>query len=75
MVWHRVFQEPRKGFVAHTAASRKLVEDPLARAGLGYMFDEVWQSFAKVDPSSKRVSQAESSLRTDSRGYGDLPKR
>lgn len=48
MVWHRVFQEPRKGFVTHTAASRKLVDDPLARAGLGYMFDEVWQSFARV---------------------------
>ncbi|CAF9907146.1 MAG: hypothetical protein ALECFALPRED_003076 [Alectoria fallacina] len=48
MVWHRVFQEPRKGIVAHTAASRKLVEDPLARAGLGYMFDEVWQSFAQT---------------------------
>ena len=48
MVWHRVFQEPRKGFVAHTAASRKLAEDPLAQAGLGYMFDEVWHSFAQV---------------------------
>ncbi|KAL6715395.1 hypothetical protein ACLMJK_006356 [Lecanora helva] len=43
---HYVFREPHNGFIAHSAASRKLAEDPLARAGLGYMFDEVWQSFA-----------------------------
>lgn len=48
MAFHHVFQEPRKGFVSHSAASRKLAEDPLARAGLGYMFDEVWQAFAQV---------------------------
>ncbi|RAH68272.1 O-methyltransferase-like protein [Aspergillus aculeatinus CBS 121060] len=46
MAYHHVFQEPRKGFVAHTAASRMLVDDPTARAGLGYMFEEVWQGFA-----------------------------
>lgn len=50
MAFHHVFQEPRKGHVAHSAASRKLAEDPLALAGVGYMFDEVWQSFAKVHP-------------------------
>lgn len=27
MTYHRVFKEPRKGYVAHTAASRKLAED------------------------------------------------
>lgn len=48
MAFHHVFQEPRKGFVAHSAASRKLAEDPLAQAGLGFMFDDVWQSFARV---------------------------
>ena len=48
IAFHRVFQEPRIGFVAHSAASRKLVDDPLARAGLGFMFDEVWPSFAQV---------------------------
>ena len=45
---HRVFQEPRKGYVSHSAASRKLASDPNAQAGLGYMFDEVWQSFART---------------------------
>ena len=48
MTFHHIFQEPRKGIVRHSAASRKLVEDPVAYAGLGYMFDEVWQSFAHV---------------------------
>ncbi|RDW94052.1 uncharacterized protein DSM5745_01374 [Aspergillus mulundensis] len=46
MVFHHVFREPREGFVAHTAASRRVRENPNTRAGLGYMFDEVWPSFA-----------------------------
>ena len=49
--FYYVFREPHQGFVAHSAASRKLVEDPLARDTLGYMFDEVWPSFARVCPS------------------------
>ena len=53
MVWHRVFQEPRKRFVTHTAASRKPLQDPLARAGLGYMFDEIYLSFVQVHTSSQ----------------------
>ena len=46
IAYHRIFQEPCKGYVSHSAASRKLAEDANAKAGLGYMFDEVWQSFA-----------------------------
>ena len=46
IAYHRVFQETRKGHVSHSAASRKLAEDANAKACLGYMFDEVWQSFA-----------------------------
>ncbi|KAL4910754.1 S-adenosyl-L-methionine-dependent methyltransferase [Aspergillus multicolor] len=46
MVFYHVFREPREGFVAHTGASRRLRENPNTRAGLGYMFDEVWPSFA-----------------------------
>ena len=48
IAYHRVFLEPRKGFVAHSAASRKLAEDESARSGLGYMFDECYQAFASV---------------------------
>jgi len=46
MAWNRCFREPRKGFVAHSAASRVLVDNPMARSGLGFMFEECWQAFA-----------------------------
>ncbi|KAL2005746.1 hypothetical protein VTN00DRAFT_10239 [Thermoascus crustaceus] len=59
MTFHRVFREPRKGFVAHTAASRKLVEDPHARAGVGYMFDEVWQGFAHTIAAMEKFQSDE----------------
>lgn len=48
MTFHHIFQEPRTGMVKHSAASRKLAEDPLARAALGYTVNEVWPSFAHV---------------------------
>ncbi|KAM0797379.1 O-methyltransferase [Usnea florida] len=47
MVWHRCFCEPTEGFVAHTAASRQLAEDPRAHDVAGLMFDECWQSMAR----------------------------
>ncbi|KAK6613295.1 hypothetical protein ACHAPC_006483 [Botrytis cinerea] len=46
MVWNRCFTEPQKGFVAHSAASRVLVDNPMARSGLGFKFDETWQALA-----------------------------
>jgi hypothetical protein len=48
MAWNRCFTEPRKGFVAHSAASRVLVDNPMARSGLGFMFEECWQAFTHV---------------------------
>ncbi|KAI9711576.1 MAG: hypothetical protein M1820_002141 [Bogoriella megaspora] len=45
IVTHRVFCEPRKGFVAHTAASRQLAENPRAFDMLGLSFDQDWQSW------------------------------
>jgi len=45
---HFVFREPRKGFVAHSAASRRLVDTQGARDGLGVMFDDCYQSFGRV---------------------------
>lgn len=48
MVWHRCFCEPEDGFVAHTAASRQLTEDPRAHDMAGLMFDECWQSMART---------------------------
>lgn len=48
MVWHRVFCEPENGYVAHTAASRQLAEDPRAHDMAGLMFDQDWQAMARV---------------------------
>ena len=48
IVWHRYFCEPRKGYVAHSAASRALVDDPLVNDGLGLMLDKCWPSTARV---------------------------
>ena len=45
---HRVFCEPKPGFVAHSAASRVLAESSGMRDALGMLFDESWPAFAKV---------------------------
>jgi len=34
--------------VAHTAASRSIVERPGVKDALGVMFDECWQGYARV---------------------------
>ena len=52
ILYHRVFQEPRRGFVTHSAASALLVKDPATFDALGMMFDESWQAFARVGSSS-----------------------
>ena len=59
IVYHRVFQEPRKGHVSHSAASRKLAEDANAKAGVGYMFDECWQSFAHTVEAMEKFKSDE----------------
>ncbi|KAL9621340.1 MAG: hypothetical protein Q9160_004231 [Pyrenula sp. 1 TL-2023] len=48
IVWHRVFHEPRIGHVAHSSASRLLVEDPEFFDGLGLMFEETWKAFSRT---------------------------
>ncbi|KAJ9218320.1 hypothetical protein DTO166G4_186 [Paecilomyces variotii] len=47
IVFHRLFQEPRKGYVTHSAGSRKIAEDPIVQAGVG-QFDEFYGSFART---------------------------
>ncbi|TVY47475.1 O-methyltransferase [Lachnellula occidentalis] len=55
---HFVFREPRKGFVAHSAASRRLVDTQGARDGLGVMFDDCYQSFGRtIEAIEKYKSQ------------------
>jgi hypothetical protein len=53
MCWHRAFCEPKKGFVAHTAASRLLRGDERARDMAGLMFDGCWQGMARVSSVSR----------------------
>lgn len=48
ILYHRVFQEPRPGFVTHSAASALLVKNPAAFDALGLMFDESWAAWARV---------------------------
>ncbi|KAI9839199.1 MAG: hypothetical protein M1819_003192 [Sarea resinae] len=48
MAYHHAFCEPRKGFVAHTAASRLLAENSDVRDGLGVNFDGNWRMFART---------------------------
>ncbi|RDW81607.1 uncharacterized protein DSM5745_05164 [Aspergillus mulundensis] len=73
MVFHHVFQEPREGFVAHTAASRRLRDDPDTMAGLGYFHDELWPSFAHTLPALEK-SQGEEPNETGWSQYHGVDK-
>ncbi|PQE13898.1 O-methyltransferase protein [Rutstroemia sp. NJR-2017a BBW] len=64
MAWNRCFTEPRKGFVAHSAASRVLVDNPMARSGLGFMFEECWQAFAHTLDAVKQHGENEDVTKT-----------
>lgn len=63
-----VFKEPRKGIVAHTAASRVLAEDRCAAAWLGHVLENVWPTLPHVLeagekwPNSEEVDQTVSDL-------------
>lgn len=43
-----VFKEPRKGFVAHTAASRLLAENAENYDWVGAISDELWQAASQT---------------------------
>lgn len=47
-VYHRLFHEPKKGIVAHTAASKLLAENPVADHLMGLAFDECWPAHNRV---------------------------
>ena len=46
----RIFCEPRKGVVAHTAASKVLAENTLMREWIGMVSEEMWPSASRVSP-------------------------
>lgn len=45
---NRIFQEPRPGYVQHTAASRMLRDDPEAMDAVGFLVEELHPSSTKV---------------------------
>ncbi|KAH9909710.1 putative O-methyltransferase [Xylariomycetidae sp. FL2044] len=59
MSFHRLFVEPREGFVAHSAGSRKLATDDIVRAGLAQTFDEFYGSFARTADALDRFKDRE----------------
>lgn len=48
MSFHRLFREPRRGFITHSAASSKLAEDRDFHNALGLVFNEFVPSYARV---------------------------
>lgn len=44
MVFHRLFHEPRPGYVGHSLASRLLAEEPLLRQGLWLLAEDTFSS-------------------------------
>ena len=44
----RIFYEPRKNVVAHTAASKLLAEDKIVSDWVGVSTDELWQAAAQT---------------------------
>ncbi|MCJ1463377.1 hypothetical protein MMC07_001984 [Pseudocyphellaria aurata] len=45
---NHIFREPRKGIVAHTAASKLLADSPNLRDELGVVTEELWPSAART---------------------------
>ena len=60
IIYHRLFREPRKGYVAHSAASRQLAENGDVRDGVGLMFDDYYPSFARVSCTARRSHRSQS---------------
>ena len=48
IVYHHVFCEPRKGIVAHSAASKALAEDKRMQNAVGLGLEEMWPAYVKV---------------------------
>jgi hypothetical protein len=56
---YRIFCEPRKGYVAHTAASKQLANNPLMRAWLGFATEELWPSAVNTVDALQRWPDAQ----------------
>lgn len=52
---YRIFHEPRKGVVAHTAASSYLAENSLMRQWVGMVSEEMWPAAVKVRSPQRAI--------------------
>ncbi|TEY87529.1 hypothetical protein BOTCAL_0001g00550 [Botryotinia calthae] len=59
--FHRIFQEPRRGFVTHSAASRKLAEDQDFHDALGLVFNEFVPSYGRTVDALEQFKDQEPS--------------
>ena len=53
----RIFQEPRRGVVRHTAASKALADTPLLRQYIGMVTEELWPAATKVSLINIKVKR------------------
>jgi hypothetical protein len=66
-----IFTEPRKGYVAHTAISKKIAEDPLVRDWIAFLCVDLWKAAPRVIdavakwPGSEEIDHTASALAND----------
>ncbi|KAL7621325.1 hypothetical protein AAE478_008646 [Parahypoxylon ruwenzoriense] len=61
---NHLFQEPKPGVIAHTAASRLLAEDPSLQAWVGFNTEDVYPGSAHVLDALRRFPEGTSLQRT-----------
>ncbi|CAI0641140.1 unnamed protein product [Colletotrichum noveboracense] len=61
MVYHRLFCEPRPGFVAHSLASKRLVQEPSMADGLWLLGDHVFGTAARTVDALEKFKDQEPS--------------
>ncbi|KAI1501873.1 S-adenosyl-L-methionine-dependent methyltransferase [Biscogniauxia marginata] len=61
---NHIFREPAPGVIAHTAASRLLIEDQALRAWVGFNTEDVYPGSVHVLDALRRFPEATSFLRT-----------
>jgi hypothetical protein len=55
---HRVFLEPRPGFIAHSAASRLIANDTRVASWVGAGVDEMWPAALNIVPALEKWPEA-----------------
>jgi hypothetical protein len=56
-IHHRVFSEPKKGYAAHTAASKFLLQNPIAGDLMGLTFEECWPAHSRALEAMAKTSE------------------